>query len=303
MAVRDRIRASAERLGYRPNPFVAAFTSQVRSYRRDCRGAVIALLDCWPHPAPRWFPLRSYMEGIEARSASLGYRVEMLRLEEMAWDLRRLRTVLDARGIVGVMVLPVPEGADLSGLRFEGLACATIDPSLQSPAEISRVSPDYYHNMRLALDRLVAKGYRRIGFGLSQTVLHRIGDRWMGAFLAFRLEHPETCREPCVAPVADRFASFRNWVEKERPDVIISQDFETGEWLASMGLRVPADVGVVALHRLSTTIAAVDENQILVGAEAVDAVVDAIHRNCLGLPPVAVQRLVAGTWFDGATLR
>lgn len=202
-------------------------------------------------------------------------------------------------------MLPVPEGTDLSGLQFDGLAWATIDPSLQTPPEISRVSPDYYGNMNLVLRHLLAKGYRRIGFGISRDTLRRIGDRWMGAFLAFADAHPETCRVPCTPPSSNRFDPFRRWIRSERPDVVISQDFDTTDWLAGLGLEVPRDVGVVSLHcnPVRPSVAAVDENHALVGAEAVDAVVDAIHRNTLGLPSVAVQRLVAGTWREGNSLR
>jgi len=46
VATRDRVRAAVLSLGYRPNPFVAAFTAQVRNYRRTPRGAAIAMLDC-----------------------------------------------------------------------------------------------------------------------------------------------------------------------------------------------------------------------------------------------------------------
>ncbi len=304
-----RIRALAARLGYRPNPFVAAFTAQVRTYRRSPQSATIALLDCWPEERPRWANFDDsidYVGGIRDRAGALGYAVERIRLIDLDQSLNRLQRLLTTRNIYGLLILPVPEGTNLSGLDFSHLASATIDFSLQQPTFIRRASPHYYHNTVLALTTLAARGYRRIGYAATNITEQRQDDLSLAAFYVFNTRHPHLCVEPCLIEIATRQRDLAAWLRRERPDALVSSDFLLPDDLCRAGYRVPKDIAAVSLTRPpdpARRATHIDENYREVGAQAVDMIVDAIHRNEYGLPTTHVVHLVDGIWHEGRTVR
>lgn len=306
---RDRIREIAQRLGYRPNPFVAAYTAQVRTYRRAPEPATIALLDCWPEERPPWASFDDdidYMSGIRRRAESLGYRVERITLSDLAGSLDRLQRLLVTRGIYGLLVLPVPKATALSSLDYSRLACATIDFSLQQPPTMRRASPNYYYNMWLALTTLADRGYRRIGYIATRATSRSEEDLHLAAFLAFRLTHLRTCIAPCLTDTTTRHRDLGDWLRRERPDVVLSLDFTFPDDLAAAGKRVPDEIGCVGLGgrpKASSNLTYINENYREVGAQAVDMIVDAIHRNEFGLPATRAVHLVDGFWQEGGTVR
>ncbi len=308
-AERDRIRALADRLGYRPNPFIAAFVAQVRTYRHAPIPATIAMLDCWPEDRPIWANFDDtldYIGGIRARAHALGYHVERIRLLDLDNSVERLQRLLATRRIYGLLVLPVPKGTDLSGLDFSRLACATIDFSLQQPALIRRVSPHYYRNMRLVLTTLAARGYRRIGYAVTSIAAQVEDDLCLAAFLAFGARNPHLCVAPClIKEVVTRQRDLVSWMRRERPDALVTADFMMPDDLVKAGFCVPEDIATVALSRPSdvTSTAHIDENDREVGARAVDMIVDAINRNELGLPATRMDHFVDGLWQEGRTVR
>ncbi len=308
-AERDRIRAIARRLGYRPNPFVAAYTAQVRTYRSAPDPAAIALLDCWPDQRPSWANFDGsldYMQGVRRRADTLGYRLERIRLADLDGSHERLQRLLATRRIYGLLVLPVPNSTDLSGLDYSRLACATIDFSLQQPAFMRRTSSNYYYNARLALTILSGRGYRRIGFIATRAGSRSNDDLALSAFLSFRLTNHDSCVAPCLTDVPTRQRDLEEWLRRERPDAVITAEIKLPDDLIAAGKRVPEDVACVSLAcppDNSRDVAHINENYQKVGAQAVDMIVDAIHRNEFGLPSTRVVHLVDGFWEEGATVR
>jgi LacI family transcriptional regulator len=293
-ATRTRVLAAAGAMGYRPNPFVAAFTAQVRNYRRAPRGATIAMLDCGMRGAG------AYVAGAKERAAALGYATELFRLADFAGDLAWFNRVLDARGILTLLVLPVPAGCKPDAIRFERLACATIDPSLSTP-RIPRASPDYFQNMQVALATLTRRGLRRIGYATFQEELGRIGAAWMGAYMGWQAALPPSARlEPYVDTRWQR-ADFVAWLQRERPQAVISNYYPFADWARETGwfsrqrplLYVPLNVNVP-----DPRWAGIDQRPDMVGAAAIDLIVSQVRRNEFGLPAVPVTMLVEGVWRD-----
>lgn len=73
-----RVRAAAERLGYRPNPRVAALMTHIRRARPVTQGERIAFV--WVHTTRAESQadpfLRRVFGGAKARAEALGYRIE-----------------------------------------------------------------------------------------------------------------------------------------------------------------------------------------------------------------------------------
>ena len=298
---RVRIKAVAGRMGYRPNPFVAAFTAQVLHHRRSPHRATIALLDA--RPVGMSDMAAGYRLGAKERAEALGFRTEVLRLSALGGSLKRLRQVLDSRGIVGLLVLPVPHDFDLTGFNFEGLAVATVDPTLHKPM-IPRAEPGYFECMHTALAELQSRGYKRAAFCTTSREVDSIGQQWLGAFTGWQALRPFAMRMvPYVAPDYSE-ADFGRWLTTAKPDALVVNSLFFLTWARKFGLK-PPKVGFVSLsagpkwHKLS----GMDQNGEVVGAAAVDMIVTRIYRNEFGLLERPQRLVVQGTWFDGGSVR
>jgi DNA-binding LacI/PurR family transcriptional regulator len=299
---RARIKQVAQRIGYRPNPFVAAFTAQVLHHRRSPQEATIALLDANPAGAPDYSQL--YREGVRKRAEALGFRTEPFRLASLGGSLKRLRQVLDARGISALLVLPVRAGVELEGFDFKGLAVATVDPTLHRPT-IPRAEADYFGGMRLALDELEARGYRRIAFCTTRGEVGYIGRQWLGAFAGWQRLRPEAERMDAYLGDGYDEAGFGRWLEAARPDALVVNSLCFLTWARKRGLRPPR-VGFVTLGAdpgRRPRLAGVAQGGDRVGAAAVDMIVTRIHRNDYGLPALPERLMVEPVWFEGGSLR
>ncbi|MDF3056944.1 MAG: LacI family transcriptional regulator [Rariglobus sp.] len=294
-AERERITAIAQKLGYRPNPFVSAFTAQVRGYRRSPQGAVIAFLDCTPSGRRNY--TRYYLAGAAQRAQSLGYKEEVFRLSDLNGSVERLNGVLQARGITSLLVLPVPDGCDLSKIRWENLVCATIDYTLSKP-DMHRASPDYFHGMQLALQQLEAQGRRRIVFCARPEEVTTIAPQWLGAFTCWQQLKPPAERMDAYCFEKWEKSHFLLWLKRAKPDGIITNSRCFLEWAYEDGFR-PPEVSYVELNlakpKLGYTFQ-INQNPAQVGAAAIDLIIGQIHRNERGLPALPKRVLVASSW-------
>ena len=98
---------------------------------------------------------------------------------------------------------------------------------------------------------------------------------------------------------------FGKWFQKNKPDVVISQQPKIIDWLKNLGLNVPDDVGFVHLNcpDKSGAFSGIYQNGPLMGRAAVDFLVSMLQRNERGLPEVPHLVLIEGTWVPGTTVR
>jgi LacI family transcriptional regulator len=100
-------------------------------------------------------------------------------------------------------------------------------------------------------------------------------------------------------------AAFGRWIERQRPDVVITIGPTVGTWLKELGLRVPRDIGLanvdVALDTPGTT--GIDQSPRIIGAAAIDLLISLIHHHERGVPAVPRVTKVQGTFFAGKTTR
>jgi len=98
---------------------------------------------------------------------------------------------------------------------------------------------------------------------------------------------------------------FLSWVDRFRPDVIVTKLAEVLTSLKRASYRVPEDIGV-AYHSLDEGrlgLSGMKKNSFQIGVMAVDLLVDMLHRNERGIPARAYLLMVEGTWYEGCTVR
>lgn len=307
---RRKVQAAARRLGYAPDPYLCRLMERVRSHRHRRAAAVIAVIrdnhcgDDLLDPAYHYAPLGD----ISAQAARYGYRAEEFRLDRTKMTPSRLRQILVARGIEGVIVSPQSSRSIGREMDYTGLAAVTLGYGLTEPP-LHRASTNMTRGILQATRLLATRGYRRIGLAVTEWIDARSDHTYTGAMLNYQREIPARDRVPLLLfpknNIAEDGDSFRAWFRRHRPDVVISFEHYVPEWLTKgLALRVPEDVGFVAhdWDERCRGFAGIDHQRPQVIAAAVDLLAAQLLRNERGVPPVARQVLIEPLWIDGPSL-
>jgi LacI family transcriptional regulator len=301
-----RVHTAAKQVGYRPDPLVAALMSRLRGGQTAEGVNIIAILNIGAETRAS-IPADSFIGqinvGLHERAQELGFKPEHFNALGPAMTPRRMGDILHHRGINAVIVPPLKQHTESVDLDWSHFAAVAVGYSLRDPA-LHRVCPDQYMGMRLAVDRLVKLGYRRIGLCLDAFTDQRVFRKW-SAVIAW---HNEKVGRELAVPVLLEAGiyreSFQAWFRKHRPEAIISPVQPIVGWVRELGLRVPEDVGFC--HACWTDrrdpCAGIDQQPQIIGRAAVDMVVGQVHRNERGLPAHPTVLEVLPAWADGPTV-
>lgn len=300
------IRAAAEAAGFRPNPLASAIMSEMRRSRSGLfRGTLAAVFFEQPAmPSYSQSFSQSLVAGATARAAELGFKLETLSVNARI-TVERLNTVLQARGIRGLLLLPAWDPPDFSQLRWERYAGVYADYGISRPA-LHCVCPDHFRALSAVLERLLELGYRRPGLAMIAHHDERLQHRWEGAFLAFQ-RRAAAVRPvpPLVLPEITR-EKFCHWFRRHRPDVVLGHDCDILTWMRACGANIPRTHGFFCLNSAIPPpgrCAGLDQQPHLIGARAIDIVVAQLHRNEYGPPAFADLTTIPARWVDGPTIR
>jgi Transcriptional regulators len=310
---RERIRAIAERMGYRPNPLVQALMSTRAGRRPSTAGfeAELAYVSKEPCPA-EWEKARTayaqIFRGARERAARRGYRLSYWWRDEPGMTGGRFARILEARNIRGLLIAPHQLAGQTMDVPWDGFSVLEIGYNLAAPA-FHRVAHDYFHGMKLALDRVRASGARRVALVLPRQLDEKVHHLWRAAFVDEQRLWPREERiAPWIVSEAEEAAPgevFRAWFASRRPEVIVGPTPRFVEAAArASGIRIPGDAGFVSLscHASDGRYSGVFQNWARMGETAVDLLVGMMHRGERGVPEQSHSTLLSGSWAPGRTL-
>ena len=304
---RDRLRALAAEMGYRANPLVSAWMSHRRAAKRPAASVKIAFIVRLRDRA-QWDDAPSftrYYRGAEARARELGFEFEELWLGAPGMTQARINRALLTRRVDGVIVGSSTMPRSSLRLDWPKFAAVAQGFSLTRPA-LSCTANNYAHTIETALRELRHLGYRRIGYFITPVVDARWSPLGPGAFLVYQRQIPRCDRVAPFRGDVSKKAQFHRWVRSARPEAILTIHVAAEPWLAELGLRIPADIGVAyADWNAGDTghAAGVDHQLEAAGAAAVDLLAAQLHTNERGIPAVPRLVLVPGRWIAGKTVR
>jgi DNA-binding LacI/PurR family transcriptional regulator len=213
---------------------------------------------------------------------------------------------LVARGIQGVLIAPLSEGAGLEGLDLEWrhFALATIEHTFIEP-RLHKACSDEFSTIGRLIQRLLDYGYGRIGIAMHSRMDDHANHFWLAGYQAFQALSDESQRLPhFITPEWNR-DNFLKWYRCHTPEAIITVNEDVLKWLRSDGIDVPGEAGCATIywkeHRAG--LSGFYQNHELMGAGAVDLVVGQLNRNERGLPESDKTMLVQAAWREGLTLR
>ncbi|HEU5078976.1 MAG TPA: LacI family DNA-binding transcriptional regulator [Opitutaceae bacterium] len=303
---RTRIQAIATRLGYAPDPYLSGLSAYRKTRRPAKFQASLAWLSNYPK-GESWknFPaFRGYFAGAVERAKALGYRLEEFRLHTPGMTCARMENILAARNISGILVAPQPRSGTKLDFRFDRFSAVTFGYTLVEP-QLHVAAMHMFRSMETAFRRLIALGYRRPGLALAGESDQRADRQWSAAFWTEQQSLPLDCRVPLLLGQPLERQSFLAWYERHRPDVVVAIWPEVLAWLVEAGVTVPEDTGLALLTVPDGGVlySGIWENPQMIGAKAVEFLVDLTHRSDRGVPEVPLTMLVAGSWVAGKTVR
>lgn len=307
LATRERIRAIANKLGYRANPLVTALMHSRRS-GKAVKHAVLAYVT--NHPTRfGWRPPEliqpDFFPGAVARAKELGYKLEHFWMAEPGMTAARFSDILSVRGIYGVLIGRLPVNRHHLELDWTRFSTVALGLTLESP-QLHHVAENHFYTTRRAMMACIDRGYRRIGFVFSTyNDYPRVGDRWIGGYFSQQHRLAKTDRLPPYETDPESRTEFLKWFGRWQPDaLLVTRAKPVLGWLKEEGIRVPEDVGLVELRneQPSQGHAGMFYDPAKIGALGIEMLVGLIHRNERGAPSDPHEVLLNGTWCDGWTL-
>jgi len=301
-----RIQEIARQLGYSPDPYLAGLSAYRKTRRPVKFQAALAWLSNYPEGETwRNFPaFRGYFDGATTRARELGYRFEEFRLQARGMSAARMGQILAARNIGGLLVAPQPRAGMKLEFPFERFSAVTFGYTLMEP-QLHITALHIYRSMEMAFRRLIALGYRRPGLALASESDRRADRNWSAAFWSEQRELSERNRVPLLLGQPLDRKTFLTWFHRHEPDVVLAIWPEVADWLREAGVAVPAKVGfaLLTVPDGGAFYSGIWENPNLIGAKAVEFLIDLMHRSERGIPEVPLCMLVGGSWVDGKTVR
>lgn len=312
LRTRARIQRVAEKLGYHKNPITAQLMVQLRACRARKFQASLALLNA--NLDPKAFThhptIPMYVQGCRRRASQQGYGLDEFWLHDPELDGDRLNKILRARGIRGVIIVGLMNENRLPH-RFlstwKNFPCVVTGVRTRQPA-LSFACVDHHMLSLRAVENAVRLGYQRPGLVLDHVIDRLVEGRFSSGVFIAQQQLPLSSRVPPfyrVNEAREDSRLFRQWFEKEKPDLILTLYNVVKHWVTEMGLRVPRDLGLVQLEwrKDQPDWAGMDQHNDITGEAALEMVVGMIHNNESGIPRFPRATLIGNTWVDGKTVR
>lgn len=308
-ATRGKIKVLAEAMGYRPDPMLRAL-AEYRRDRSDARyQATLAWVNFYPDPknleVVRDF--RDYRMGAEQRAEELGYKLAEITPSKDGLSSDKLRKILVARGIQGILLPPQPKWGVSLELDLSDFSAVSFGFSLRTP-RLHTVTNHQFHSSMLALEKLREYGYRRIGLAINTDQDMRSERSFLGGYLAGREYLPK--REhllPLLLNDSSQDAVSRElmpWYERNKPDAVITGLSEVTVAFKQNGVRIPEDVSLAMLAcGANNKLAGINQNSFQIGRVAVDLLAGMLHRNEKGVSDCPHLVFIEGAWQDGPSVR
>lgn len=304
---RKRIQEIASAMGYQTNAIVSHLMAQLRVSKRPRYQSTIAILNAnTSHGMLETNPtFRCMIKGVRARSAELGYGHDEFWLHDPETNPKRLRQILRARNIRGVVIAAVFDHHELPpefDSLWDELACVVLGIRPDRPPFHFACNDQFSTAMQTAIE-LRALGYNRPGLVIAPVIEDNVDHRFTAGFSTGWTPGSTDIPLFDYAPASESL--FTAWMKKHTPDVIVCTHPEVRDWLARMKLSCPKDIGLVHLDLSPdmTTWSGMNQKNELVGALAVDIIIGQLHRNEFGIPEHPICMMTESEWIPGRTVR
>lgn len=311
----QRVRETAERLGYAPDPMLTAL-SAYRQARRPAqfRGTLaFVTVSCDERTCLKNRDLGELFRGAKARAESLGYSLDYFNLAEFRKGRREIGSVLRARGIRGVLLRGFPYAIEEIPFPFDDFTCVSLFSEPHS-SRLSTVSSMHAQSMELVLEKLRARGFRHPALVIDPSLSQPLHHGWWTTFMVYaaQIESAPVFTIDEDAPLFSRnvakrraaVAKLRRWSGEREVDALVFGSSENRlPTLDELRARKKSPLRqIVSMDLLDPAcgVSGIYQNRAQGGAVAVEWLQSLLltERAGVGRPPVAI--MVPGVWLEGS---
>lgn len=304
-ATRERVKKLAAARGYRPDPVVAKLMHHLRKRRGRTSlstlcGLKMRSLDSDAAHAADYGS--EVLRGACQRAESLGFRMDVMAIDEKGLTPRRLQQILLNRGVDGLVLLPMRVPVRLAGLLdWSRFSAVSATPSVISP-RLNEAMPDLFGNLLLLCSKLAEQGCKRIGLVAAAEHDVRVNHRVLAAFMWHSRFGSSAAIPPLVTPQYDPDpTTLKQWIEVNNPDAIITNSELTLDPISSLltaRKRCRITLASTTLAAPTTTrFTGIIDNAPEVGATAIEMLAAMIQRGERGLPTLPRTTTIAGRFY------
>lgn len=303
----ERVKRLAKEMGYVPDPALSALSAYRNRRKVHTHLSVIGMVTNWS-TRDGWSGKsiqKEVIRGAEKRAIELGYTLQLFWAKEEGVSGKRFTQILRARGIRGLILAPFEHNDDAIGLDWKHFSVVTISRPSRYTA-FHHVVQNHYMDLLKCWEKLVERGYQRVGLVLQDEIASRWSYQWEAAHLVSLKQYDSDKDSIPTLRVSspNEISEIRRWLRKYRPQAVISRCNYFLEAAKAEGISVPQDLGYVSLDTSEDAPNAVGIHyrRDALGAAAVDVLNSLLHRNHTGPLDISVGTQIDGDWQEGDTL-
>lgn len=309
---RERILASAEKLGYQRNPAFGELMSQMRRKGYANNQSTLAVFNAHRDPeAFRQHPtIPQYFKGCRRRAGQLRYPLDTFWLHEPDISCARWIQILESRGIRGLVLIGLMKENRLPShlLPLIGRFPAVVTGVRTREPALSFACVDHHILAIRAFEKALELGYQRPGLVLDRNIDDLVDYRFSSGYRCAQQAVPVSRRLQPFFEVEKARADprmFADWLKTQKPDVIFTLYREVRDWLEDLGYTVPDNMGLIQLEwrEKQPEWAGMNQHNDITGEAAVDMLIGMIHRGEKSVMDFPRATLIGPTWVDGQTVR
>ncbi|MBC2602706.1 LacI family DNA-binding transcriptional regulator [Puniceicoccus vermicola] len=298
-AMREKIRETADRMGYRTNPLLSALGTLRRKRADTLYETPIAYLLHESQASAR------HLKGAQDAARQRGFKIDLFHYSDSA-SVQRINRILTARNILGIIIGPLPQAHGHFQLDWERFCTVVIEYSFNEP-RFDRVVTDSYRTMLMAVEHCLEHGYQRIGLVLSKVVDDRNEGLLSAAYWREQMRWRSMTGLPILILEEWNENKFEKWMKKASPEVIVTSNtliYDISGWLKQNRYHVPKNMGLLNLNVANNRIySGICQDSPAIGATAAALLIEKLNHNDSGIPVRRKTILTDGIWQDGRTLR
>ena len=306
---RARIRAIAERMGYRPDPMLSAlnfYRSSKYSVKNPPSMGFI-MRSRVDRPLDSFYADDQFLSGARRACAQIGYQLVEFHLVGTPGEGARLSRILRSRGIGGIILASLDTAIHELNMAWDQFSALCIETQ-HLGLSLHTVGNNQMSGTRTAVRRLSAMGYRRIGLAVGAVEEEALKNPFSAGYLIEVHRSADLIRVPPLLlrsyQHAENLRNLRSWIERHQIEAVLSNWNAAPEMLRSIGLRIPEDIGFATLDQKPDegAVAGIRQSHEPVGECAVEALALLMKTNQKGQTPIPRTTLVDGHWQDGPEL-
>lgn len=309
---REKVRRTAERLGYVPEPFLKALASYRRREKPPAyRGGIAILTDRYfdEEPGNRDMPWGSlvarshqlFYKAFEKRAKDLGFSTHLFLIQSIPNPATSLPRILRSRGIECIVFAPVRTPRDQWNFDLARFSVVTMGYSIQD-SPYHHVVQNQFENTRRHIQEILKRGYRRIALHLNAKTDQRTRGRIRAAFLLEASRNEGALLPEILNEVHYTSRQWRSWYKRAKPDALLCLEYTMVE-VREAGIRVPEQLACSSMALLDTeNMAGMDEQSDAVVYQAIERVVSLWQMGERGTALHPTHLLVDGVFVEGPSI-